>query len=172
MSRMRRNLHVRFLGEGHAARHVPYPTSYEGSIPFARSIHTPTHMSSPLHVLWVGAAAAQPCVSAWGPFTIVHCASFDDAARALRDAVHDAVVLCADAAGEAALVDWPSLSQAVLDAAVLVLLGQPAPELATRLVQRGVQDVLPASAGAADIARALRLSSLSPHNSLPSAGRP
>ncbi len=114
-------------------------------------------MSSPLHVLWVGAAAAQPCVSAWGPFTIVHCASFDDAARALRDAVHDAVVLCADAAGEAALVDWPSLSQAVLDAAVLVLLGQPAPELATRLVQRGVQDVLPASAGAADIARALRL---------------
>lgn len=34
---MRGNLHVRFLGEEHAARRVPYPTSYEGSIPFTRS---------------------------------------------------------------------------------------------------------------------------------------
>ena len=35
---MRGNLHVRFLGEGVAARRPPYPTAYDGSIPFARSI--------------------------------------------------------------------------------------------------------------------------------------
>ena len=34
---MRGNLHVRFLGEGVAARPPPYPPDAEGSIPFARS---------------------------------------------------------------------------------------------------------------------------------------
>ena len=34
---MRGNLHVRFLGEGAAARRPPYPTAYDGSIPFTRS---------------------------------------------------------------------------------------------------------------------------------------
>ena len=37
---MRGNLHVRFLGEGVAARRPPYPTAYDGSIPFTRSITT------------------------------------------------------------------------------------------------------------------------------------
>ena len=37
LSRMRGNLHVRFLGEGVAARPSPYPTHDEGSIPFTRS---------------------------------------------------------------------------------------------------------------------------------------
>jgi hypothetical protein len=34
---MQGNLHVRFLGEGVAARRPPYPTYDEGSIPFTRS---------------------------------------------------------------------------------------------------------------------------------------
>ena len=34
---MRGNSHVRFLGEGSAARRSPYPTYDEGSIPFTRS---------------------------------------------------------------------------------------------------------------------------------------
>jgi hypothetical protein len=34
---MRGNLHVRFLGEGVAARRPPHPTYDEGSIPFTRS---------------------------------------------------------------------------------------------------------------------------------------
>src|SRR5574343_687787 len=38
LSRMQGNLHVRFLGEGVAARSPPYPPAYEGSIPFTRSI--------------------------------------------------------------------------------------------------------------------------------------
>ena len=37
LSRMRGNSHVRFLGEGSAARRSPYPTYDEGSIPFTRS---------------------------------------------------------------------------------------------------------------------------------------
>ena len=37
LSRMRGNSHVRFLGEGGAARRSPYPTYDEGSIPFTRS---------------------------------------------------------------------------------------------------------------------------------------
>jgi hypothetical protein len=37
LSRMQGNLHVRFLGEGGAARRSPYPTYDEGSIPFTRS---------------------------------------------------------------------------------------------------------------------------------------
>ena len=38
LSRMRGNLHVRFLGEGVAARLPPYPPRAVGSIPIARSI--------------------------------------------------------------------------------------------------------------------------------------
>jgi hypothetical protein len=37
LSRMRGNSHVRFLGEGVAARPPPYPTHEEGSTPFTRS---------------------------------------------------------------------------------------------------------------------------------------
>lgn len=37
LSRMRGNLHVRFLGEGVAARPPPYPPRAVGSIPIARS---------------------------------------------------------------------------------------------------------------------------------------
>ena len=37
LSRMRGNLHVRFLGEGVAARPPPYPTRDEGSTPSSRS---------------------------------------------------------------------------------------------------------------------------------------
>jgi len=38
---MRRNLHVRFLGEGIAARRPPYPTLNVGSIPITRSTLSP-----------------------------------------------------------------------------------------------------------------------------------
>ena len=41
LSRMQGNLHVRFLGEGVAARSPPYPPHEEGSIPFARSTELP-----------------------------------------------------------------------------------------------------------------------------------
>ena len=37
LSRMQGNLHVRFLGGDMTVRSYPYPTAYEGSIPFTRS---------------------------------------------------------------------------------------------------------------------------------------
>ena len=43
LSRMRGNSHVRFLGEGVAARLPPYPPRAVGSIPIARS--TSLHLS-------------------------------------------------------------------------------------------------------------------------------
>jgi hypothetical protein len=42
---MRGNLHVRFLGEGAAARRPPYPTVNVGSIPITRS--SPLPLSAP-----------------------------------------------------------------------------------------------------------------------------
>ena len=115
-------------------------------------------MNPPLQVLWVGAAIAPPLAdAAYGPFAIDRCASLEAAVQALRDSPHDAVVLCLDRPGMGStLADWPSLSHAVLDAAVVVLLPDPTPELAVRLTQRGVQDLLP-TPGTDDLARVLRL---------------
>ena len=115
-------------------------------------------MNPPLQLLWVGVAVpVQLGASAYGPFAVDHCKSLDDAARALRAAAYDAVVFCLDRAGMAdALAGWPSLSQAVLDAAVVMLLPDLTPPLAARLVQAGVQDLLP-TAGTGDLGRVLRL---------------
>lgn len=49
LSRMRGNLHVRFLGEGVAARPPPYPPRAVGSIPIARS--TPSLAKLPMPVV-------------------------------------------------------------------------------------------------------------------------
>ena len=116
-------------------------------------------MSDPLQVMCVGAVPAQLSASAYGPFDCTHCASLDDAARALRDGRFDAVLLRLESCGAApALLGWPSLSHAVLDAAVLVHLPDPGCELVTRLVQRGVQDVIELAGAEADgLGRAIRL---------------
>ena len=116
-------------------------------------------MSDPLQVMCVGAVPAQLSASAYGPFDCTRCGSLDDAARALRDASFDAVLLWLESCGAApALLGWPSLSHAVLDAAVLVVWPDPGCELATRLVQRGVQDVIDLPSAQADgLGRAIRL---------------
>ena len=116
-------------------------------------------MNPPLHVLWVGAGAPDLCAAQYGPFTTVPCGSLEAAAQALRESAPDALVLCLDQPGLGpALADWPALSHAVLDAAVVVLLPDPSPALALQLMQRGVQDLLPTpQADAASVARVLRL---------------
>ena len=116
-------------------------------------------MTPPLHVLWVGPSVPDLCASDYGPFALDHCATLDAAAQALRDKAPDALVLCPGRPGLGpALADWQSLSHAVLDAAVVVLLPDLSPALALQLTQRGVQDLLPeASADTAGVARALRL---------------
>ncbi|HMO49452.1 MAG TPA: GGDEF domain-containing protein [Rubrivivax sp.] len=107
-----------------------------------------------LQVLWVGPSMPGLAADPYGPFELRACASLDDAAQMLREARFDAVVLpAADAAAAQALCRWTALSQALLDAAVLVEGPALDVELALRLIDLGAQDVL----GEAPGGRALRL---------------
>jgi diguanylate cyclase (GGDEF)-like protein len=111
-----------------------------------------------LRVLRVGPSTPDLSTSQFGPFAVQGCVSLDAAAAALRTTDADALLLQPGAAALQSLCDWPALSHAVLDAAVLVLVLDIEPGLAVKLVERGVQDVLPAAGASADaVGRALRL---------------
>jgi diguanylate cyclase (GGDEF)-like protein len=116
-------------------------------------------MNMPLQVLWVGPDAADVAQSRFGPYAVRQVPDLDAAAVALADAPLDGLVLQAiDAAALQAIARWPALSQAVLDAAVLVLADDLVPEAALQLIDLGVQDVLPAAgADAETVGRALLL---------------
>lgn len=95
-----------------------------------------------LAILHVGARAPQ-----FGASMALHAVesvrTLDAAASALAQRSYDAVVIrAADTTDAHDLQHWPPLAQAVQTAAVLVLLPQDEFDLAQRLVQRGVQDVL------------------------------
>jgi diguanylate cyclase (GGDEF)-like protein len=114
-------------------------------------------MNTPFRVLCPASLAASLQASAFGPFDTTRCDGLDEAAALLGSASFDAVCIDApDAAAAAAVLHWPALSHAVLDAAVLVLTPDPRAALAVPLLQLGVQDVL-GSSDAAGIGRALRL---------------
>jgi diguanylate cyclase (GGDEF)-like protein len=114
-------------------------------------------MTTPLHVLWVGTAPPDLSASDYGPFLVEACASLDAAAQHLRDAAFDALVLDFEQPGMGpGVAEWPSLSHAVMDTALLVLLPDLSASLLLQLAQRGVQDLLPA-AERDGAARALRL---------------
>jgi diguanylate cyclase (GGDEF)-like protein len=110
-------------------------------------------------VLLLGPGPGDLATSPWGPFEVTSCADLDAAAAALRERHHDALWVSFDGEAEARrLLDWPQLSHAVLDAAVVVSIAQPSPSLALVLLARGVQDVVPHdAAGGAPVARTLRL---------------
>ncbi|MFM2066631.1 MAG: hypothetical protein RLZZ584_1540 [Pseudomonadota bacterium] len=74
---------------------------------------------------------------------VEHVLTLDAAATALAQRSYDAVVIrCVDRDEAHDLEHWPPLAQAVQTAAVVVVTHHDEPELAQRLVQRGVQDVL------------------------------
>jgi diguanylate cyclase (GGDEF)-like protein len=75
--------------------------------------------------------------SPWGPFELHPCTSLDAAAAELQAQHFDAVLLT----GDGQLATWPALSHATLDAAVLAI-ADPNPQLATRLLAAGLQDLL------------------------------
>jgi len=97
--------------------------------------------------------------SGFGPFDIHLSASLDVAAARLAADRFDAVVIAARTVDARKLLHWPALSQAAGEPALIVLTtDDPGAELATLLVRRGVQDVLPLSIDAVDaLPRALRL---------------
>lgn len=102
-----------------------------------------------LQILAVGAA---PGGLVWPhAWQITWCDTPGAAVAQLAERTFDAVLLqAADAAAGRALEHWPALGQAVQDAAVLALLAPDDADLALRLVQHGVQDVLGAAEAALD----------------------
>lgn len=116
-------------------------------------------MNEPIQLLHLGAGAPDLSTSAYGPFVVHDLPSFDDLTQALDSQHYDAIALLqSDPDGLRRLAGWPGLARAVLDAAVLVVAPEPATGDALRLVQLGVQDVLPPhDAHPAALARAVRL---------------
>lgn len=113
-------------------------------------------MSEPVRILCISPAPPVLADAPWGPFDVTCVPTLDEAAAALRGQRYDAVL--AAVADAEALRDWPALSHAVLEAAVVAV--TPSAAAAVPLLQLGLQDVLPgtpASVGAEAIARALRL---------------
>ncbi len=116
-------------------------------------------MNHPIQLLHLGHGTPDLSTSAYGPFVVHGVSSQDELAAALDSQAYDAIVLeHSDANALPALAAWPGLARVVLDAAVVVVAPEPTTADALRLVNLGVQDVLPKrEAGAAGLARAVRL---------------
>lgn len=111
-------------------------------------------MSEPFQILCVSPSPPDLWGSAYGPFVQHHSRTLAEAAEQLRSHGQDALLI--ETPDPASLLAWPALSHAVLDAAVVVLTPEPDVQLATRLLQMGVQDVLPPT-DAGNLGRVLRL---------------
>lgn len=116
-------------------------------------------MNDEISLLRVGSELPQWSTLPWGRWTDIAVPSLDDAAAALRARPFDALLVSTGTQlPVSSLRDWQGLSQAVLDAAVVVVVPPPDLAFAAALVEQGVQDVL--SADLADVseqARAVRL---------------
>ncbi|MDH3209694.1 MAG: diguanylate cyclase [Burkholderiaceae bacterium] len=121
-----------------------------------------------LRVLLVDGAQVHAPVAAralertrYGTFTANVCPGLAQATEMLAGRRYDAVVFFLDGQDAEHLLMSPALSLALLDAAVIAVLPACGTELALRLVQIGVQDVLDAPGSQADaqtqLARCLRL---------------
>lgn len=97
--------------------------------------------------------------SVFGPFDLHVSADLDAATTRLSTDRFDAVVVAVRTMDARKLLQWPALSQATTEPALIVLTtDEPGSDLATRLVRKGVQDVLPLSIDAVDaLPRAVRL---------------
>jgi diguanylate cyclase (GGDEF)-like protein len=101
-------------------------------------------MSPPIQLLHQGASPPDLATSALGPFIVQSCASLDEVTPHLQASRFDAVLLQARSGAELhALLHWHGLSQAALDSALVVLMPEPAGNDVTRLLQLGVQEVVP-----------------------------
>ena len=114
-------------------------------------------MNDPIQLLCLGPTVPDMMTSAFGPFVEHQVRSLNELGAALDQQAYDAVVVTV--ASTARLLDWPGLTRATLDAAVLVIAPEPEPADALRLLRLGVQDVLPQrDAGViGTLARLLRL---------------
>ena len=115
-------------------------------------------MSAPIQVLFQGGTPPDLATSAFGPFIVQGCASLAEAGEQMALNRYDALLLQATTAAELhTLVHWSALSHAVLDMALVVLTPEPAAADVARLLQVGVQEVVPTRDAHADrLALALR----------------
>lgn len=106
-------------------------------------------MSSSLRLLCVGMAVPSLTPN-WGSFEAEACTTLDEAARQLQARRVDCVLVAPALVrrGEQ-LAAWPTLSQLVLESAVVIVSNEPDVALAERLLPLGVADLL-SSAEAAD----------------------
>lgn len=97
--------------------------------------------------------------SSFGPFELHAAADLELAAAQLAAHHFDAVVIAARTVDARKLLQWPALSQACGDAALIVLTtDEPGAELAALLVRKGAQDVLPLNVDPVEaLPRAVRL---------------
>ena len=97
-------------------------------------------MTAPLQIACCGidVAAVQPAPG-YGPFVMQACAGLDELASADVDA---ALIAVAD---PATLLAWPQLPALALQTAVIVVVDQPDAEGGLKMLQAGVQEVLPRS---------------------------
>jgi len=115
-------------------------------------------MSAPIHVLFQGPSPPDLATSSLGPFIVQACSTLADAGEQLRTNHYDAVLLDVATTDELrALAQWSTLSQVVLDMALVLMAPEPAAADLARLLQLGVQEVVPTRDARADrLALALR----------------
>lgn len=107
-----------------------------------------------LRLLTLGPVPDDLAASPWGPFELHPCASLEAVSQRLETEQFDALLI---AEGAYQLTAWPGLSQAVLDAAVVVATETPGVDLAVDLLPRGVQDLVATGIDVQSLARHLRL---------------
>jgi diguanylate cyclase (GGDEF)-like protein len=115
-------------------------------------------MSAPLQLLSTLMPAPDLATSAYGPFVVQDCAGLAQVELQLQRSEFDALLYRArDSADLNTLLHWSSLSHALLDMAVLVVMPEPAAADLARLLPIGIQDVVPAREAQAErLALALR----------------
>ena len=120
--------------------------------------HDRVAMSAPIQVLFQGASPPDLATSSFGPFIVQRCDSLAEASEQMQLNHYDALLLQVATAAELhALVHWSALSHVVLDMALVVVTPEPAAADLARLLQAGVQEVVPARDAQADrLALALR----------------
>jgi len=116
-------------------------------------------MANPLQVLCLSPNPPDLFTSAFGPFIVHGCGSLAEVGQALHDNPCEALLVeLRNAAETERLLAWPGLAHAVMESAMVVVAPEPSPALSCRLLQLGVQDVVPRrDANDALLGRTLRL---------------
>ena len=117
-------------------------------------------MSGPIQLLVHGAAAPDLGTSPLGPFIVQGCASLTQAGEQVDQTAFDALLLhAASAAQLESVLQWPALTHVCQACALVVVASEPTAADLARLLQLGVQEVIPVrEAQAGRIALALRQS--------------